>query len=160
MQDSIEVACYSVLLGALFFLYRSYGKDSLLLVVRLIIVIPLYGCAAGQVMVASYEDGATNCIELESELGVSQIRIQKLETTDSSERDVRNFILGVGGFILPPLGVINAALFLTDSYAADYTEKKVLKNCYNDLVEISQNQGCGLKYALIPLEEENKEPNA
>lgn len=111
-------------------------------------------------MIASYEDEVANCTELEKELGVSQVRLQKLEATDSTDRDIRNFILGVGGFILPPLEVINIALLLTDSYAADYTEKKALKNRYNNMVMISQSLGCGSKYALIPLEEENKEPNA
>ena len=73
---------------------------------------------------------------------------------------MRNFVLGVGGILLPPLGIINAALFITDSYAADYTEKKVLKNRYNDMVIFSQSQGCGSNYALIPLEGEIVEPNA
>ncbi|HCK68116.1 MAG TPA: hypothetical protein DHW17_02420 [Nitrospina sp.] len=65
-----------------------------------------------------------------------------------------------GGIIIPPLGIINAALLLTDSYAADYTEEKTLKNRYNNMVMISQRQGCGTKYALIPIEAESKEPNA
>ena len=78
---------------------------------------------------------------------------------DTTERDVRNSLLGVGGFFLPPLGIINAALFVTDSYAADYTETKALESSYNNMVMVSQGQGCGSAYALIP-DEEKTEPNA
>ena len=139
---------------------RPNWKDKLLRLAGLIVLISSYGCAAGQGLVASYEDEASNCAELEYVLAQSQVRLQKLESTDSTERDMRNFILGVGGFILPPLGIINATLLITDSYAADYTEKKVLKNRYNDMVIFSQSQGCGSNYALIPLEGEIVEPNA
>ena len=78
---------------------------------------------------------------------------------DTTERDVRNSLLGVGGFFLPSLGIINAALFVTDSYAADYTETKALESSYNNMVIVSQGQGCGSAYALIP-DEEKTEPNA
>ena len=139
---------------------RSYWKGKLSLVAGLIALISLSGCAASQVLVASYEDETAKCPELEYVLAQSQVRLQKLESTDSTERDMRNFVLGVGGILLPPLGIINAALFITDSYAADYTEKKVLKNRYNDMVMFSQNQGCGSNFALIPLEGETKEPHA
>ena len=46
----------------------------------LLVAMPLYGCAAGQVMVASYEDENANCALLEKELGVAQARMKKLET--------------------------------------------------------------------------------
>jgi hypothetical protein len=68
-------------------------------------------------------------------------------------------LLGFGGFFLPPLGIINAALFLTDSYAADYKETKALESSYNNMVMVSQRQGCGSAYALI-LDVEKTEPNA
>ena len=61
----------------------------------------------------SYEDENANCALLEKELGVAQARMKKLEATDSTERDIRNFPLGVGGFIIPPLGIINVVLLLT-----------------------------------------------
>ena len=64
---------------------------------------PVYGCAADRVMVASYEDEKANCARLEKELGVALARMHKLEVTDSTERDIRNFLLRVGGFIIPPL---------------------------------------------------------
>ena len=127
-----------------------------MLVAGVMVAMPLYGCAAGRVMVASYEDEKANCARLEKELGVALARMHKLEVTDSTERDIRNFPLGVGGFIIPPLGIINVVLLLTDSYAADYTEEKTLKNRYNNMVIISQGQGCGSKYALIPIEEEKQ----
>ncbi len=131
-----------------------------MLVVVLIFVTTLSGCAAGQVMVASLEVESANCSGLDKELGVAQTRLQKLESKDSTARNIRDFVLGIGGFIVPPIVIINAVLFLTDSYAADYTEKQVLKNHYNNMVMAGQRQGCGSSYALIPDEKKSKEPNA
>ena len=74
-----------------------------MLLVGLMLAMPLYCCAAGHVMVASYEDEKANCARLEKELGVALARMHKLEVTDSTERDIRNFLLRVGGFIIPPL---------------------------------------------------------
>jgi len=157
----IEEIGYSLLCALMFLLCCGcYWKDRRMLLVGLMLAMPLYGCAAVHVMVASYEDESAKCAGLEKELGVAQARMQKLKATDSTDRNIRNFFLGVGGFIIPPLGIINAALLLTDSYAADYTEEKTLKNRYNNMVMISQRQGCGTKYALIPIEAESKEPNA
>ena len=139
----------------------TFWKDKIrtLLVIMLTAVTPLYGCAAGQVMIASSEYENVNCASLDNELGIAQARLQELETTDTTERDIRNFLLGIGGFIIPPLGIINAALLLTDSYAADYSESKALESNYNNMVMASQRQGCGSAYALIPVEEKT-EPNA
>jgi hypothetical protein len=117
------------------------------------------GCKAEQVMVASSKYENVNCVNLDNELGIAQPRLQKLESMNTTERDVRNFLLGVGGFFLLPLGIINAALFVTDSYAADYTETKALESSYNNMVMVSQGQGCRSAYALIP-DEEKTEPNA
>jgi hypothetical protein len=136
------------------------SKARLVLVLGLMIVSPLYGCATGQVVVASYEDKNANCTGLDKNLGLTQVRLQKLETTDSTKRDIGNFVLGLAGFIIPPIGLFNVVLFFTDSYVADYTEKKALKNRYNNMVRVSQRQGCGSKYALIPNKEDNAEPNA
>lgn len=142
-------------------IYLSFCKDKIrtLLVIMLTAVTPLYGCAAGQVMIASSEYENVNCASLDNELGIAQARLQELETTDTTERDIRNFLLGIGGFIIPPLGIINTALLLTDSYAADYSESKALESNYNNMVMASQRQGCGSAYALIPVEEKT-EPNA
>lgn len=165
MQTGIEWIDYlllSILMILLYSFFRSCWKDKarLALVAVLTIATVLSGCAAGQVMVASSEHESANCEALNNELGVAQARLQKLDSTDTTERDIRNFLIGVGGIIIPPLGIINAALFLTDSYAADYTETKALQSSYNDMVIISQQQGCGSAYALIPAEEESTEPNA
>jgi hypothetical protein len=160
MQMGIEEVGYLFLVVLMFFLicfYLSIWKDKIILMIMLTAITP--GCAAGQVMIASTEYENVNCSSLDNELGIAQTRLQKLESTDTTERDIRNFLLGVGGFILPPLGVINAALLLTDSYAADYSETKALENRYNNMVMASQRQGCGSTYALIPAEE-NTEPNA
>lgn len=142
------------------FFLRSW-KDNIriMLMIFLTAITPLYGCAAGKVMIASSENENINCAILDNKLGIAQERLQELESTDTTERDIRNFLLGVGGFILPPLGIINAALLLTDSYAADYSESKALQNNYNNMVIASQRQGCGSAYALIPVEGET-DPNA
>jgi hypothetical protein len=42
--------------------------------------------------------------------------------------------LGVGVFFLPPLGIINAALFLTGSYAAGFKKITALEYIYNNMV--------------------------
>ncbi len=111
-------------------------------------------------MVASSEIDSADCEVLNNELGVAQTRLQELDSSVTAERDIRNFLLGIGGFAFPPLGVINAALLLTDSYAADYAETKALQNRYNQMVMASQSQGCSSAYALIPVEEDVVEPNA
>ncbi len=160
MQTGIEGIVYYFLVPLMFFsfcFYLSFWKDKIILVFMLTTITP--GCTAGQVMIASSDHENKNCASLDSELGTAQVRLQKLGSTNNKERDIRNFLLGVGGFILPPLGFINAALFLTDSYAADYTEIKALESSYNNMVMASQKQGCGSAYALIPSEEKT-EPNA
>jgi hypothetical protein len=63
--------------------------------------------------------------------------LHKPESIDATERDVRKFLLGVGVFFLPPLGIINVALFLTVSYAAGFTNTAALKNIYNNMVVAS-----------------------
>ena len=165
MQTGIEEVGYLFLLALMFFLcyfFRSFwrNKARLMLVAVLMVGTALSGCAAGQVMVASSEHESANCEGLNNELAVAQARLQKLDSTDTTERDIRNFLLGIGGFFIPPLAVINAALILTDSYAADYAETKTLQGSYNNMVMVSQRQGCGSAYALIPVEEESKEPKA
>jgi hypothetical protein len=142
--------------------FRSYGmsKARLMLVLGLLVVSPFYGCATGQVIVSSYEDDNSNCTGLDKDLGLTQVRLQKLEATDTTKRDIGNFAMGLAGFIIPPLGLFNVVFFFTDSYVADYTEKKALKNRYNNMVRVSQRQECGSKYALIPNKEDNAEPNA
>jgi hypothetical protein len=92
-----------------------------MLIFALTAIARLYGCAAGQVMVYSSEYENANCASLINELEIAQESLQKPESIDATERDVRNFLLGVGVFFLPPLGIINAALFLTGSYAAGFT---------------------------------------
>jgi hypothetical protein len=156
----IEGVGYLFLVALMFFLNcfcLSLWKNKVILMIMLTAITP--GCSAGQVLIASTEYENVNCSSLDNELGIAQARLQKLESTNTTKRDIRNFLLGVGGFILPPLGIINAALLLTDSYAADYSETKALENSYNNMVMASQRQGCGSAYALIPAEEKT-EPNA
>ena len=160
----VEGVVYLFPVVLMFFLicnHLSFLKDKAmtLLVIMLTAITPFYGCAAGQVMIANSESEKANCATLDHKLGIAQARLQKLKSTNTTERDIRNFLLGIGGFIVPPLGIINAALFLTDSYAADYSESKALENSYNNMVIASQKQGCGSTYALIP-DEEKKEPKA
>ena len=105
-----------------------------MLIFALTAITPLYGCAASQVMVSSSEYENANCASLINELGIAPESLQKPESIDATERDVRNFLLGVGVFFLPPLGIINAALFLTGSYAAGFTKTTALENIYNNMV--------------------------
>lgn len=163
MQTGIDEADYLFLLALVFLLccfFRPFWKSKHMLVGALILAAPLYGCAAGQVMVASYENESANCSGLDKELGVAHTRLQTLESKDSTVRNIRDLVLGVSSFIVPPIVIVNAILFFTDSYAADYTEKQVLKSSYNNMVRIGQRQGCGSSYALIPDEKKSEEPNA
>ena len=105
-----------------------------MLVFALTAISPLYGCAAGQVMVSSSEYDNAKCASLINELKIAQESLQKPESIDAAERYVRNFLLGVGVFFFPDFGVINAALFLTGSYSADFTEITALENIYNNMV--------------------------
>ena len=82
-----------------------------MLVFALTAITCLYACAAGQVTVSFSEYENANCASLNNELEIAQERLQKLESIDTTERDVRKFLLGVGVFFLPPLGIINATLF-------------------------------------------------
>ena len=94
MQVGIEEVGYSLLWALVLLLCcfsGCYWKDRVWLML-----------VAG-VMVVSYEDEKANCARLEKEFGVALARMHKLEVTDSTERDIRNFLLRVGGFIIPPL---------------------------------------------------------
>ena len=118
------------------------------------------GCAAGHVMVASYEDESAKCAGLEKELGVAQARMQKLKATDSTDRNIRNFFFG-SGWVHHPATWNHKRGFAFDRFLCGRLHVgKTLKNRYNNMVMISQRQGCGTKYALIPIEAESKEPNA
>ena len=88
-------------------------------------------------MVYSSEYENANCASLTNELEIAQESLQKPESIDATERDVRNFLLGVGVFFLPPLGIINATLFLTGSYAVGFTKTTALENIYNNMVMAS-----------------------
>jgi hypothetical protein len=88
-------------------------------------------------MFSSSEYENANCASLINELEIAQESLQKPEFFDATERDVRNFLLGVGVFFLPPLGIINAALFLTGSYAVGFTKTTALENIYNNMVMAS-----------------------
>lgn len=105
-----------------------------MLIFALTATTPLYSFAAGQVMVSSSEYENSNCASLINEREIALESLQKPESIDATERDVRNFLLGVGVFFLPPLGTINAALFLTGSYLAGYTKTTALENIYNNMV--------------------------
>jgi hypothetical protein len=62
-------------------------------------------------MACSSEYENTNCASLINELEIAPESLKKPESIDARERDFRNFLLGVCVFFLPPLGIINAALF-------------------------------------------------
>jgi hypothetical protein len=108
-----------------------------MLVFALTAITPLYGCKAGQVIVSSSEYDNAKCASLINELKIAQESLQKPESIDAIERDAQNFLLRVGVFFLPPLGIINAALFLTGSYAAGFTKIMALENIYNNMLMVS-----------------------
>ncbi len=58
-----------------------------MLIFALTDITPLYGCAAGQVMVSSSEFENTNCASLINGLEIAQESLQKLESIDATERD-------------------------------------------------------------------------
>jgi len=96
MQVGIEEVGYSLLWALVLLLCCFSGcnwKDRVwhMLVAGVMVAMPLYGCAAGHVMVASYEDESAKCAGLEKELGVAQARMQKLKATDSTDRRSSNF---------------------------------------------------------------------
>jgi hypothetical protein len=86
----------------LFCFYLSFRKDKIRvrLVFELSAISPLYGCLAEQVNFISSKYDNTNCATLKNELEIDQERLQKLESIDTTERDIRNFLLGVGVFSL------------------------------------------------------------
>ena len=59
-----------------------------MLIFALTAIAPLYGCAAGQVMVHSSKYENANCASLINELGIAPESLQKPESIDATERDV------------------------------------------------------------------------
>jgi hypothetical protein len=106
--------------GLIIYFYLPFRNDNVrvILVIALTVINLLYGCSAEQVMVSSPEYENASCANLSTELGIAQERLQKLESIDTKERDARNFLLRACRFFVPLLAIINAALFLTDSYAS------------------------------------------
>jgi hypothetical protein len=109
-----------------------------MLVFALTAITRLYGCAAGQFTGFFSEYDSADCASLNNVLEIAQERLQKLESIDTTDRDVRNFLLGVGVFFLLDFGVINSALFLTSSYALGFTETTALENIYNNMMMVSK----------------------
>ena len=107
-----------------------------MLVFALTAITLLYDCAARQVTASFSEYENANCAILINALEIAQERLQKLESIDTAERDVRNYLLEIGVFFLPDFGVINSALFLTSSYAPDFKETTALENIYNNMVMV------------------------
>ena len=119
--------CYLFVIGVLCFLFT--------------------GCAAGKVYVDQTADNQASCLMLEKELEGAQRKIKALEETDHDAKDLRDLILGAAGFAFPPLGILNAILTVSDSHVADLAETKAPEDRYNGMVAISNQKGCGYKYA-------------
>jgi hypothetical protein len=62
-----------------------------MLVFTLMAIGRLYGCAEGQVTVSFSEYENANCASLNNALEIAQEKLQKLESIDTTERDVLNF---------------------------------------------------------------------
>jgi hypothetical protein len=86
----------------LFCFYLFFRKDKIMVMIvfALSAISPLYGCPAGQVNFVSSEYDNANCATPNNELEIAQERLQKLESIDTTERGVRNFLLEVGIFSL------------------------------------------------------------
>jgi hypothetical protein len=108
-----------------------------MLIFQLTAITPLYDCVTEQVMVSSSKYENVNCASLINKLEIDPETLKKSESIDATERDVRNFLLGVGVFFRPPLGIINSALVLTGPYAAGFTKTTALENIYNNMVMAS-----------------------
>jgi hypothetical protein len=106
------------------------------------------GCAAGKVYVAQSGDNQASCLILEREMKQAQGKIEALNNTDHTLKDLRDLALGAARFAFPPLGVLNAILMVSDSHVADLAESEVLKDRHDGMVEISNQKECGYKYAM------------
>ena len=51
------------------------------------------GCAAGKVYVAQSEDSQASCLALEKELKLAQVKIETLEETDHTLKNLRDLAL-------------------------------------------------------------------
>ncbi|MCH8157883.1 MAG: hypothetical protein IID18_09090 [Nitrospinae bacterium] len=118
----------------------------------IIAVFSLSGCATGKVLTTQYAHESTSCTVLDEKLDRDLQRIRELEETEHTWQNVRDVLLGAGGIAFPPLGILNAFLFFTDSHMADLSEAGALRDRYNTGVLFSHDLGCGFKYALIPVE--------
>ena len=105
------------------------------------------GCAAGKVYVAQSEDSQASCLAREKELKLAQVKIETLEETDHTLKNLRDLALGAARFAFPPLLILNAILTVSDSHMADIAETEALKNRHDGMVTISNQKDCGYKYA-------------
>ena len=105
-------------------------------------------CAAGKVYIAQSADSQASCLALENELERAQMKIRTLENTDHTWKNLRDFTLVVARFFLPPIGMLNAILTVSDSHVADLAETKALKDRHDGMVAFSNQKVCGYKYAM------------
>ena len=108
------------------------------------------GCAAGKVYVAKLEDARASCVTLDRELDRAQNKIESLENTNHTLKNLRDAAIGAVAFIFPPLGILNVILMISDSHVADLAETEALRNRHNGMVSIANNRGCGSQLAMIP----------
>ncbi len=114
------------------------------------------GCAAGQVYVDQANDGQASCTVIEQELLLAQHKIDVLDETDHTLKNIRDVFLTAAQIAFAPIGILNAILTVSDSHIADVAETGALKSRHNGMVTISNQKNCGYKYAMIPSDEVSK----
>ena len=107
------------------------------------------GCAAGKVYVDQANDSHASCTEMEKELQLAQHKIDALEETDHTLKNIRYVFLSAAQLAFAPIGILNAILTVSDSHLADVAETEALKDRHNGMVAISNHKNCAYKYAMI-----------
>jgi len=106
------------------------------------------GCAAGKVYVDQANDSHASCKVMEQELRLAQHKIDVLEETDHTLKNIRDVILTAAQIAFAPIGILNAILTVSDSHIADVAETEALKDRHNGMVSLSNQKNCGYKYAM------------
>ena len=114
------------------------------------------GCAAGQVYVDQSNDQYASCHTMEKELQLAQRKIEVLEDTDHTFKNIRDVLLTAAQIAFAPIGILNVVLTVSDSHIADVAETEALKDRHNGMVTLSNQKNCGYKYAMITSGEVSK----
>ena len=107
------------------------------------------GCAAGKVYLDQDIDRHASCKKIEQELQLAQHKINVLEETDHTLKNLSGVFLTTAQIVFAPIGILNAILTMSDSHLADALEIEALIDQHNEIVVISNQKSCDNKYAMI-----------